>query len=148
MSKLPQYYKDLVHIIQYDCEFILDESNVDHQKFIDKYKDIIGARKKYPSITEDKHNDLGIICICYRQSIYCYEHLIKHKPNDKLTDGQQVDYESLVKRETEIALYLHNLDDLDNLSEELQLTREIMMPYFVSYSENKFINPSKIYYPR
>ena len=148
LYKLPQYYKDLAQIIKYDCEFSLDESNVDHQKFIEKYKDIIGVDIKYPDIVENKDTNIAIKYICYRQAIYCYEHLLKHKPHDKLTEGQQVDYEVLVKRENEIVLGIHNIEDLDSMGEDYKLSREIIISYFISYSENKFINPSKAYYPR
>ena len=148
LNELPQHFKDLALIIQNDCEFSLGENNIDHQSFIDKYKDIIGVEIKDSNITENKDKDIAIKFICYRQAIHCYEHLMKNKPHTKLSEDQQNEYELLIKQENKIALNLHSIDDLDSLSEELKLTREIMIPYFTSYSKNKFINPSKEYYPR
>ena len=148
LYKLPQHYKDLAQIIHIDCKFSLDENNVDHQVFIDRYKDIIGVEIKHLIITERKGKDTAIKYICYRQAIYCYEHLIKHKPQNKLDEHQQNEYELLVQRENQIALEIHNIHDLDDLNEELRKTRDIMMPYFISYSNNKFIDPGKAYYPR
>ena len=148
MSKLPQRFKDLIYILRVEYQFSLGENNVDHLKFISQYKDIIGVKIDYPDITEDEHKDLAIKYVCYRQAIYCYEHLIKHKPHDKLDKHQQNEYELLVQRENQIALEIHNIHDLDHLNEEFRKTRDIMMPYFISYSNNKFIDPGKAYYPR
>ena len=131
-----------------DYEFSLDENNVDHLKFIIQYKDIIGIEIDYPDITEDGHKDAAIKYICYRQAIYCYEHLIRVRPHEQLSKNQQKEYDLLRKRENEIASRLYKIKDFKNLTEELNHAKDISMTYFTSYSKNKFILPRKEYFPR
>ena len=148
MSKLPQRFKDLIYILRVEYQFSLGENNVDHLQFISQYKDIIGVKIDYPDITEDEHKDLAIKYVCYRQAIYCYEHLIKERPYENLSKDQQKEYDLFIKRENEIVSRLFQIEDFENLTEEMKNAYDITMTYFTSYSGNKFILPSKEYYPR
>ena len=147
-NKLPQCFKDLMYILQVDYEFSFDENDNDYQEFINKYKNIIGAKTEYPDITDDECKDAAIKFMCYRQIIYCYEHQKEERPHQKLSEDQQNEYDLIVKREDEIASVLYETLDSENINEESQYTRNIAITFFTSYSKNKFILPGKYYYPR
>ena len=137
-----------MYILQVDYEFRFDENNIDYQKYIDKYKDIIGAKIESFDITDDRYKDAAIKFICYRQIIYCYEHRLSERPHEKLSKDQQNEYDLIVKNEDEIASTLFGTLDSENINEESQHTRDIAITFFTSYSKNKFILPGKYYYPR
>ena len=46
LHELPEYTKDLICISKIDCDYTLNENRSDHEKFIKKYKKIIGCKVK------------------------------------------------------------------------------------------------------
>ena len=51
------------------------------------------------------------------------------------------------KREAEIILHLRGINPED-ITEELKITRDIVIVYFTSYANNGVVNPKKSYYPK
>ena len=55
LYNLPQKIKDLVYLSKLEYELLLDDEEIDHQKFIDEYKGLIGLKVEDNKIVDDEN---------------------------------------------------------------------------------------------
>ena len=144
---LPEYVKDLAYISKLEYELSIDDKEIDHPKIIEEYIKIAGIQMENGVISDDEDKDIAIRNICYREIIHCFENYLSYSFHKELTEEQQLFYDQCMKREVEIIVYLNSVDPED-LTEELKVSRDIVIEYFTSYANNGFVNPTKLYYPK
>ena len=118
-----------------------------HQKFIDKYKELIGIKLEDGKLTDNDEKDIATKHIVYREIVYCYEDLVRNSFHKNLNEEQQIMHDLCLQREEEIVVYLNSIE-LEDMTEELKTSRDIVIAYFISYGGNQFLDPKKLYYPK
>ena len=109
LNMLPQYTKDLLYISKLDYEFSLKEEDVDHQKYIDLYKELIGIQIEDDKITDDETKDVAIRYITYKEILDCYDHLKTNGLNVELTEEQEQMIDLCQGKEQEIVDSLNEI---------------------------------------
>lgn len=106
------------------------------------------VKLKENKLTDDSSKNLAIRIITYNQILHCYHHIYEKDIYTGLTSEQAADKEMIEHRVRKILQPAYHMKDDGEISEEEELIKNTLMAYFVSYSGNKFIETSKMYYPK
>ena len=125
----------------------MDDEEIDHQRFIEAYKDIIGAKIEDDKLVDDDDQDIGIKHMVYREILHCFENYLNYSYHKHLDEEQQLLHDLCLKREEELTIYINSIP-MEEMTEELKEARDMLIVYFVSYGGNQFLDPKKLYYPK
>ena len=146
LHELPEHTKDIVFISKIGFEYMSNDNRSDHEKFINRYKKLIGCKPKGKALTEDKSKNKAVRIIAYLQILYIYIRMDAKDIYQSLTEKQTKDRKMCGRRVDMLLSTMFSLKK-DEMTEEDKLNKDILMAYFVSYSGNKFTEVTKFHYP-
>ena len=144
---LPDYTKDLIRISRIDIEYNSNDNRSDHENFIARYKKLIGCKENENKFTDDINKILAIRIIAYNQILHCYKRMDEKDIYADLTEEQASDRKMCEIRRFKLVGSMYSLKK-NTMKEHDRLNADILMTYFVSYSGNKFIETTKLHYPK